>query len=290
MNDNNTKKIPLIMIPLIIVAVCIGLLAYNDYSVRAAIESDENLVTTILKVGKADAMVIQNGGKTLVLDTGEDEDGEELMEFLQKNNIETVDALIITHYDQDHVGGADTLLGVMDVTTVYIPDYEGVITEYEDFMTALQDTDAELVKITEQTTFAFGNAEICIDPPLSYEIEDETEDYDNNFSLITTISYKDTKLLFMGDAEAEETEDWLQTAAQSDYDFIKMPHHGEYSSQIENLLKATSPEYAAICDSEKNPANDTVLALLEEYGVTCAETAKGNITVISNGTDISMVQ
>lgn len=83
---------------------------------------------TLLKVGKADAIVIQTSKENMVIDTGE-EDGEELVMFLKKQGISRVDTLLITHYDQEHVGGADTLMESMETERVIIPDYEEVEAE-----------------------------------------------------------------------------------------------------------------------------------------------------------------
>lgn len=65
------------------------------------------LEVTLLKVGKADAIVVQAQAQTMVIDTGEDDDGAELVSFLKSQGCEKVDTLIITHFDKDHVGGAD---------------------------------------------------------------------------------------------------------------------------------------------------------------------------------------
>lgn len=56
----------------------------------------------------------------------------------ENQGISNVDTLIITHYDQDHVGGADTLVEAMEIGRVLLPAYEGDSTEYVDFMNALE--------------------------------------------------------------------------------------------------------------------------------------------------------
>ncbi|MDO4555742.1 MAG: MBL fold metallo-hydrolase, partial [Lachnospiraceae bacterium] len=63
------------------------------------------LTVTILKVGKADAIMIQTEDKVMMIDTGEEDDKDKLAIFLKQENISKVDYLIITHFDKDHVGG-----------------------------------------------------------------------------------------------------------------------------------------------------------------------------------------
>ena len=52
-------------------------------------------------------MILETGGKVMVIDAGEEDDGAELVTYLKERNLSQVDVLIITHYDKDHVGGAD---------------------------------------------------------------------------------------------------------------------------------------------------------------------------------------
>lgn len=91
------------------------------------------LQVTLFKIGKADAIVVQNGDKTAIIDAGEEEDGEEVVTFLKDQGISYVDTLIITHFDKDHVGGAGTLIEELEIGQVLIPNYEGSNTEYSDF-------------------------------------------------------------------------------------------------------------------------------------------------------------
>ena len=64
-----------------------------------------------------------------------------------------MDVLIITHYDQDHVGGADTLVESLDVAQVFLPDYEGKHIEYLDFMTSLDEKNIKPQLMTEPMEF-----------------------------------------------------------------------------------------------------------------------------------------
>lgn len=110
----------------------------------------EPLKVTLLKVGKADAIAIQTEKNTMVINTGEEEDGEELVFYLKNQGITQVDTLLITHFDQDHVGGADTLIESMDVERVLVPDYEGTSTEYQDFMIALEEKGMTAERLKKQ--------------------------------------------------------------------------------------------------------------------------------------------
>ena len=73
-------------------------------------EEDPNLTITALSVGKADALVLKQAGHTVLIDTGEKDDGDKIVRFLKNQGIHSVDLLVITHFDKDNVGGAAKVL------------------------------------------------------------------------------------------------------------------------------------------------------------------------------------
>lgn len=249
----------------------------------------EALKVTLLKVGKADAIALLTKEKAMVIDAGEEEDGEELVTFLTQQGIRKVDTLIITHYDQDHVGGADTLIEEMEVGQVLLPAYRGKHSEYADFMKALEKKNITPAELEEKTEFEFGDAEVLVEPPLSYEAGNK-EEMDNNFSLITTVTHGENRLIFTGDAQKQRIREWLETSKPDSCDFLKMPHHGVYNKALGELLDGTEPEYAAICSSHINPAEAKTLELLKQKNVSVMETKDGDITVISDGKGLEIHQ
>ena len=252
--------------------------------------SNSILTVTVLKVGKADAIAVISNEHALLIDTGEEDDGDEVVNFLKKYSISTVDAMIITHYDQDHVGGADTVIENFDVKDIYVPNYEGTHLEYTDFMSAVENSSASLHRLDDPVSFSFVDSNILIEPPASYEIDDRNSDYDNNFSLITTITHGKNRFVFTGDAEKQRLREWLQGDSATACNFLKVPHHGIYNKALEELFQTLNPEISVICDSQKNPAETKTLELLHSYCPNIYETKDGNVTVISNGETLECTQ
>lgn len=258
-------------------------------------DANNLLTTTVLKIGKADAIVITQGEHAMVIDCGEEEDGLEVIEFLAANGIDRLEALIITHYDKDHVGGADTVVETVDIDRVLVPDYDGTSTEYSDFETAIEAKGLTMERLTESVSFTLGDALVTVDPPLDYSVAakihtDPLLEIDNNLSLITTIVHGNNRLLYMGDAEKARIKEFLTTDAAVDCDFLKVPHHGVYTTALNDLLDAVTPECAAINDSAKNPADDETLQLLKDKGVTTRQTQSGKITIVSDGDKVEIQQ
>ena len=276
---------------ILVLLVCVVLVVSAAFIFKQPEKSPlASLTCTFLKVGKADAMVLQTNGQTLIIDTGEEDDGQELVDFLKNRNITQVEMLIITHFDKDHVGGADTLLANIPVVRVLVPDYEGVDTEYTDFIKALADAGITPERISEPLSFPFGEAVVAVDPPASYEIPDGAAEYDNNFSLVTTVTHGINRMYFAGDIEKDRIRELVSSGNLSACVFLKVPHHGIYHTALEDLIKTLNPKYAVVCSSDKHPAEAETLKLMKKYGVDVLETRHGNITLISDGQHLELHQ
>lgn len=276
----------------VVIAFCLILASVT--AVLAAMRPERNtfspLTCTFLKVGKADAIVLEADGKCIVIDTGEEDDGPEIVDFLKNRNIPIVDVLIITHYDKDHVGGADTLIGTVPVVRVLVPDYEGSSTEYSDFVNAMKNAGINPERISDPTTIAMGDMVITVTPPVSYDIPKGVLEYDNNLSLVTTVSHGINKLLFAADIEKERITELISGNDLGECIFLKVPHHGIYNTALESLVKKVNPKYAVICSSDKHPAEVNTIELLKKNGTEVLETRYGNITLISDGYNLELHQ
>lgn len=257
---------------------------------RGGVTAADPLTVTILKVGKADAIILESAGKAVVIDAGEEDDGVEVVDFLKGRGISRVASLIITHFDRDHVGGADLLVESLPVEQVILPDYVGSGVEYLDFIAALDAAGITPVLLREPMSVSMGQASLTIEPPSSYEIPADVAEIDNDFSLMVTVTHGENRLLFAADAEKQRLRQWLSSDSAGAYDFLKVPHHGIYNALLPEFFQTVSPRYAVICCSEKNPADPDTLELLKVYGADVLQTRYGKVTVISDGVNLSVHQ
>jgi len=251
-----------------------------------ALPAEDRLTVTLLSVGKADAIVLRCGGETMVIDTGEADDGRKLVEYLTDEGIGRVDVLIITHFDRDHVGGAALLAEKLTLGRVLLPDYESDRAEYTGFMHMLELRGIVSERLQTAVRFKLGSAEVLVEPPEAY-LEDVG---DNDMSLITTVIHGEMRLVFMGDSEKLRTRQWLAGGDKQPCDFLKVPHHGTFDKALPELLQALRPRFAAICDSARNPAEAETLDLLADFGATVYRTAEGTIRAVSDGRTLHLEQ
>ncbi|WP_053583132.1 ComEC/Rec2 family competence protein [Lysinibacillus contaminans] len=243
-----------------------------------------DLEVKIFKIGKADSILVTVHDKHMLIDTGEDEDVVEVLSYLKDANITSLDTLIITHFDKDHVGGADHILKQLTVKQVLIPNYNSDSKQTVEFMEALEDTSVTATRINEPFNFEFGETQVSILPP-----HQSTYDGDNDYSLVTSVIYGETSFLFTGDAEATRLAELLDDGVLA-HTFLKVPHHGRFNEQTTAFFTAVKPEIAVITASNKNPADEQTLDALQAIDADVYITKDGTITVTSDGRTLSVQQ
>ncbi len=288
MKSKKSRTILILLACVICLALVFIVLRMQQSGIR-----NEKLKVTVLKVGKADAIVLESDGKTMMIDTGETDDAEKIVKFLKDEGVTALDALIITHYDKDHVGGASQILEQFNVARVLIPGYEysGNRPEYDSLMKTMNAAMVEPEQVAEAMEFSFGETTVFVEPPVDYDVDviaEAVEDFDNTMSLFTTVTCGEKKFLFTGDADRRRINEWLQHTSVGAVDFLKVPHHGLFNASMEALIEATKPEYAAITCSKKNPADESTIELLIKHGVNVFQTSDGQITAVTDGNKIKV--
>ncbi len=254
---------------------------------------EDHLVITNLDAGKADAAIICYKDSTGMVDTGLIEDYELIDKWLTDNGKTSIDYMILTHFDKDHIGSAVKLLQKYPVEYVYYPDYVSTKKYYGPLM-------EELGKQTE------GRTAVAVADPMSFTIDDlEVELYpaedpqdiisqgnkiDNNMSLMCRLSFGTRKFLFTGDIEKERLYQLIQDRTDHSADWMTFPHHGAYDKYEKDFLKKVAPEYGIISTGEDHLPDDSLIRYLDKKKIRYLITYNGNITTTCDGRDVIMEQ
>ena len=226
-------------------------------------------------LGKADAFLLQSEAGAVLLDAGEDP--EPVLNLLREHNVTKLDALVLSHFDKDHIGGAAAVLEQVEVQTLYRTDYVEDSEPYAALMAALEDSGTEAVTVTDTLTVTAAGAELTLYPPLS---DSYGKDEDNNASLLTAVDAGGSTLLFAGDALKPRVREFLEEQYDgTQYQFLKIPHHGGETKPTALLLEAFTPRYALITASAAQPESDKLLERLEDAGVEVLRTRMGAVTL-----------
>ena len=231
--------------------------------------------------GKADAIVISNNNKYIMIDTGEESLSSEILSYFKNNNINELEYLIITHFDKDHVGSAASIINNIKVNNVFQSNYPKDSEYYNNYLNALSNKNITPKTIEENYEFTLEDLNIVVNGPA--KIYDKNES--NNSSLIVKINYKNTNYLFMGDAENARLKDYVSEETNT-YDFIKIPYHGNYLKRLDDLLEIIKPKYAVITSSNSMRESSETINTLSELGIKYYLTRNGDINIYSDGTSI----
>ena len=266
------------------------------------IPSDASLGTMevfVFSTGKADAVLITTENYTVLIDTGEDKHGKMITDYLAARGITVIDYLIITHFDKDHVGGADKVIRELTVKKIIVPNYEKDSEQYSQFIREANNAGTERSVLLQKTEFTLDSAKFVLYPSMQDYYDYGTSDSDdddenavneNNFSAVVRIKHGSKNFLFAGDAKAKRLKELLsdEEITSIKYDFLKVPHHGRYNKSSADFISRISPEYAVITCSEDSPADSRLLEALEKTGAKVYLTASGNIRCTSDGRNLTV--
>ena len=271
-----------------LVVAIVALLSLGYKTVNA----ETPLVVHFFDAGKADAILISytpskhpDDHHFVLIDTGEASLAPTLLDYFSAKNITSLDYLIITHFDKDHVGSASEVIKNLNVAHVLQSNFPKDSPTYSAYLSALEMKNLTPETIADSTTplsFSLGSG-----GELKFTVAGPTKTYEentsNNSSLITSIEFGEKSFLFMGDAENARLKDFLDSSLARRYDFLKVPYHGHSQSQLENLLSATLPSLAVITSSNSEPEDAETLELLEGFSAKTYLTREGAIDLASEG-------
>ena len=277
---NNIHIILILIIAALILSSC-----SSEHRKKTEIKlAPEQMCVSFIDVGKGDCILITKNGKNILIDSGYAKTADEVSDYLKENNVTIIDLFIITHYDKDHVGGAEKIIGDFVVKKIYLPDYDGIGGKYEDLMRAVKENSIPSQRVTEIAAEDLDGTEVTVYPSDAEFRKVGKEWNDNDLSLVVSLRYGSDSFLFAGDIEDEGTESFLAKCPQS-FDVLKYPHHGKKSERMNELLGSVSPKITVITDSKDEPASEKVISAIEDIGSEIYRSSEnGTIAVICSGT------
>lgn len=207
----------------------------------------KDLQVHFIDVGQADAILVQNGESALLVDAGNNDDGQLVVNYLKQRGISKLDVVLGTHPHEDHIGGLDNVLLSLPVDKVYLPKVSHTTETYGDVLRALQKKGLKATGASGGQQFQLGQAKVELLAPNSPKYEEL-----NNYSIVCKITYGETSFLLTGDAEELSEEEMLNEGYNLRADVLKVGHHGSHSSTSEKFLQAVKPQFAVISVGQGN--------------------------------------
>ncbi len=257
------KLISLILSLILLLGLCSGCKGKNTQSNKL----NESLTVYFFDVGQADSsLLLFPDGTVMLIDAGNKADGEEIADFLDELEIDTVDYFVCTHPHEDHIGGALDIFEEFKVETVCMPkideSFQPKTAIFKNLMQAVNDEGCKALYLTAGTLVVEKeHYNVTAVAPSDNAIYSDLNDY----SLNLLVNCFTNTILFTGDAEQPSELDMLRLDVNLDADILKVGHHGSGNSSTEDFLNAITPQVSVISCGEGNtyghPHDDAVKRL-----------------------------
>ncbi|MBE7054766.1 MAG: MBL fold metallo-hydrolase [Ruminococcaceae bacterium] len=252
-----------------------------DVEVAPEITSTYGLMRVhFIDVGQGDCAFIELGnGQTMLIDAGNNENGDEIVKYIEDLQYSDIDYVVATHPHEDHIGGMTEIIENFDIDIFYMPWSISTSYTYENMLDTLSEKRVEVHKAElGRTIFSSGPIEITVLSP-----EEDTEYSDlNDASAVVRLQYGETVFLFTGDAGEMIEEDLCDFNIDSDV--LKVGHHGSETSSSEAFIQKVSPEIAIISCGENNSyghPDEITLEILKEYDADIYRTDESGTIIIT---------
>ncbi|WP_278184417.1 ComEC/Rec2 family competence protein [Clostridium cellulovorans] len=239
-----------------------------------------------MDVDQGDSILINYNGTSTLIDSGSEEYSSNVINYLKKEKIKSIDNLILTHPHEDHYGGMVPILMNFKAKNFYCPRMASNTEGFSDILYQLKKDHSSLKFLKAGDTFV-------INPDLKFFIVSPNRtcyDDGNNYSLVIKVVYKDTSFLLTGDATKTSEEEILAKGFNINSDVLKVGHHGSSTSTSEEFLSKVSPSLAIISVGKRNSYGHPSVSTINRLGkfkIPYLSTSKeGNIILISNGNTI----
>ena len=233
------------------------------------------LRVTFLDVGQGDAVLLETPRARVLVDQGPPE-GEAAAQLVDMG-VRSLSALVLTHPERDHVGGAADVLRRVDVGQVLDPDLDATGPEQEEAIRAARADDVPVRPVRAGATYRTGGLVLRILWPA--DAGRPSEDPNLN-AVVLHASYGTTDVFLPADAESDVT----ARLDLPDVEILKVAHHGSEDPGLADTLRELRPRVAVISCGRDNeyghPRAETVTALESEPGLAVYRTDEDGRVVI----------
>ena len=198
---------------------------------------------TYINVGQGDSTLIQNNNQTVLIDAGHGDGYENaILNYLKEHSINTLDALILTHCDADHINDAKNIIYQLNVKKIYMSSRTSSSYTYMKLLNTIKEKKKKITVPKVGDTFQVGVGSI--------EFIGVGEGAQNNNDSSLCMRYDDGyhRFVFTGDA-AESMEKKLNKVQ---CDVFQAGHHGSAYSNSDNLLSRMKASYVVVSCGKDN--------------------------------------
>lgn len=281
---------PLLRIRVVLVALLLSsALVVSAATVARSGRDEQTLTVSFLDVGQGDAVLVESPtGTQVLIDGGAGPQILPALAWVLPRFDRTLDLVVATHPDTDHVGGLVDVLHSYRVSAVLTTENESDAPAARAFVEAVAaEASVRFVARTGQVYDLGGGAQLSVLYPAYNPAALES----NVASIILRVTYGGTSFLLTGDAPIR-IEDYLVSQYGSSLmsTVLKAGHHGSKTSSGELFVATVAPALGIIsagADNRYGHPHQVVVDIFTEHGVPLRYTStEGTITLTSDGTRV----
>ncbi|MBI3956491.1 MAG: MBL fold metallo-hydrolase [Candidatus Kerfeldbacteria bacterium] len=213
----------------------------------------------MLDVGQGDASFLETPtGEQMLVDGGPSDTVLERLGRAMPFFDRTIDVVILTHGDADHITGLVEVIRRYRIGRLLIPGVEKDTATYREFLDAARERNVPLTTVRDGDGVTLGDVTVTILAPFDATLGLSV----NNAGVVARADMDDFSILLTADIETPVEQLLISRGAMLDADVLKVPHHGSHSSSTEPFLRAVGPDLALISVGEDNryghPHSDVV--------------------------------
>ena len=249
-----------------------------------ALPPPTGLRITVLDVGQGDAILLQVPQGAVLVDQGPPE--AKVAQQLRRLGVRRLSAVVLTHPERDHVGGAEAVLRQLEVDRVLDPRLAASGPHERTALEQAEERDVEVVETRAADAFSLGRLRLRVLWPHRAGV---SGDDPNRLSIVLLASYGQVDALLTADAETDVTARLLATRVE----ILKVAHHGSADDGLRSELRELRPSVAVIsCGSGNDyghPAPSTLAALQDSRGLALYRTDEdGRVVLETDGSRITV--
>ncbi len=238
---------------------------------RAAASGDGRLHVTHLDVGQGDAAFVRfPSGRAMVIDAGGlsgaaafDIGDRVVGAVLRHRGVLTLDAVVLTHGDADHMGGIGSVLRDFPTRVVW----DGVpVPPFEPLRALREKADEQGIpwmQLQRGDRAVIDGVEIAVLHP---SLPDwERQDVRNEDSVVVELRWRDVSFVFTGDVGRESEPGIASSLSPAGIRVVKVPHHGSMTSSTPGLVRQSAPDVAIVSVGRSNNFGHPSPVVLRRY-------------------------
>jgi competence protein ComEC len=279
------KEKLLMRAPLVLLLFSLATIGY----VHAYWSEGAVLKVHFLNIGQGDAVFIEApGGNQMLIDGGPNRKVLEELGSVMPFYDRSIDVVIATHPDKDHVGGLPEVFGNYEISHVLIPGVQSDTEFNKEFLRRVEREGLEPTVARRGMRVKLSKDVYLI---ILFPDRDVTHEETNSASIVAKLVYGRTSFLLTGDAPMKVENHLVELNANNlQGDVLKAGHHGSRTSSGERFIAAVRPMYAVISAGKDNqyghPHKEVVERLTAASSTILGTYEKGRITMTSDGREI----